>query len=184
MADTSGSWGCGAYTRGSLEWFQLPWPVSWENTSIAIKEMLPLVIAAAVWGRSWHGTLVRFWSDNQAVVAVLSSCTACNPQLMHLLRCLFFFQAQFGFELRAQQVPGSQNTAADALSRNRVEQFHSLLPQASPSPTQIPAALLQMLLDLSHSWTSPCWNFLLGNCLLKVSRSRQPGPMPQQSPTT
>ena len=88
-----------------------------------------------------------------------------NPQLMHLLRCLFFFQAQFGFELRAQHVPGNQNTAADTLSHNRVEQFHSLLPQASPSPTHIPAALLQMLLDASLSWTSPRWNFLLGSCL-------------------
>ena len=79
VADASGLWGCGAYTCGSLEWFQLPWPLSWENTSIAAKELLPLVIAAAIWGRSWHGTLVRFWSDNQAILAVLSSRTARNP---------------------------------------------------------------------------------------------------------
>ena len=93
VADASGAWGCGAYTRKTLEWFQLPWPSSWDGTNIAAKELLPLVMAAAVWGKSWHGTLVHVWSDNQAVVAVLSSHSAHNPQLMHFLRCLFFFQA-------------------------------------------------------------------------------------------
>ena len=52
VADASGSWGCGAYSCRTLEWFQLPWPSSWDGICIATKELLPLVIAAAVWGKS------------------------------------------------------------------------------------------------------------------------------------
>ena len=74
------------------------------------KELLPLVVAAALRGWVWKGTLVQRWSD-MAVVAVLSSGTAQDPQLKHLLRCLLFFEAHFGFELRAQHVPGRHNAA-------------------------------------------------------------------------
>ena len=71
------------------------------QTCITTKELLPLVLAAALWGRSWRGHLVQFWSDNMAVVEVLSSRTSSDPQLIQLLRCLLFFQVHFGFELRA-----------------------------------------------------------------------------------
>ena len=91
VADASSMWDCGAYTCKMLEWFQLPWLASWSGTCIAAKELLPLVMAARVWGKSWPTTLVQFWSDNQAAVAVLSTHSVRDPQLMHLLRCLFFF---------------------------------------------------------------------------------------------
>ena len=41
-----------------------------------------------------------------------------NSSLIHLLRCLSFFAAYFGFHFRAEHVPGVENGAADALSRN------------------------------------------------------------------
>ena len=49
--DASGTWGCGAYTQ-SVEWFQLEWPAKWLNVNIAAKEMVPITVAAALWGRS------------------------------------------------------------------------------------------------------------------------------------
>ena len=116
-------------------------------------------------------TLVQFWLNNQAVVAVLSTHSARNPQLMHLLRCLFFFQSQFGFDLRAQNISGSQYMAADALSCNHIEQFCSLFPKAPTSLTHIPISLLQMLLDPALSGTSPYWSSLLGRCVCEVLQS-------------
>ncbi len=41
-----GSWGCAALT-----WFQLQWP-----PATAAKEMIPIVIAAILWGKNWQVT--------------------------------------------------------------------------------------------------------------------------------
>ena len=49
FTDASGQWGCGAVQTSF--WFQYAWPESWENLAIAIKEMLPIVTAVAMWGR-------------------------------------------------------------------------------------------------------------------------------------
>ena len=45
-SDASGSWGYGAWT-GPL-WFQGQWPASWATANITVKELLPIVLAAAV----------------------------------------------------------------------------------------------------------------------------------------
>ena len=88
VSDASGSWDCGALNTLSGERFQLCWPLAWQ---IAAKELIPIVIATAIWGSRWSHQQVNFLSDNMAVVAALSSCSAQDPpHLSHLLRCLFF----------------------------------------------------------------------------------------------
>ena len=76
--------------------------------------------------------------------------------MAHMLRCLFFLEARFGFVVVAAHVPGSLNTWADALSRNYLDVFHPLAPQACSSPIQVPAAVVR---GLSHTctWISPSW---------------------------
>jgi len=52
--DASGNWGCGA-DSGS-QWFQVPWTGKVVEQQIAVKELIPVVIAAVVWvsnGRDW-----------------------------------------------------------------------------------------------------------------------------------
>ena len=73
VLNASGSWGCGAFVEDSLAWFQLCWPQSWIRCSIAVKELFPIVVAAAVWGDTWSSHGITFRCDNQAVVAALSS---------------------------------------------------------------------------------------------------------------
>ena len=68
--DASGSFGCGALSSDT-RWFQVQWPESWGDVDISVKEMVPIVIAAAVWGGSWHRHRVFFHSDNAAVVAII-----------------------------------------------------------------------------------------------------------------
>ena len=48
---TSGRWGCGAYWEA--EWFQVEWrdTACPKQANIATKEMIPIVITSAVWGR-------------------------------------------------------------------------------------------------------------------------------------
>lgn len=39
---------------------------------------------------------------------------------MHIMRCLMFFMAKFQFSMYATHTAGSENTLADALSRDRL----------------------------------------------------------------
>ena len=148
-------------------------PQSWQCVNIAVKEMLPLVVGAAIWGSRWEGHRVSFLSDNLAVVNVLTARSAKDPHIMHLLRCLFFFEAHFKFEHVAQHVPGKMNTAADALSRNRSSEFHSIYPQAQQCPSSIPHPLLTMVLGPTQTWTSPSWREMFLRTLQEVCH-RQP----------
>ena len=77
-SDASGSFGCGAFDPAT-GWFQLQWPALWSLIDIAAKEMVPVVVAAALWGRLWEGCHICFHSDNMAVVAVLNKRTAKDP---------------------------------------------------------------------------------------------------------
>lgn len=81
------------------------------------KELVPIIIAAAVWGRKWQGKAVLCRCDNTAVVAVINSGKSKDALVMHLMRCLFFFQAVFSLSLHAVHLPGKVNVAADCRSK-------------------------------------------------------------------
>ena len=155
-ADASGSWGCGAVNdEGS--WFQLQWPESWAQSHIAAKEMVPIIIAVAIWGKMWPAGSVRIRSDNMAVVSALASGSARDALLMHLLRCLHFFSAHFDMGLQPCHIPGVLNTAADALSRDNMVYFFQCCPQAREAPSAIPDPLVDMLVHHRPDWTSTSW---------------------------
>ena len=168
-SDASGSFGCGAFTR-ELGWFQVEWPESWMETDIATKELVPVVVAAAIWGRHWSGKHVRFHSDNTAVVATISSRTAKTPLLMHLLRCFSFYCAYFRFHFSAEHIPGPMNVAADAISRNNLPSFLSLIPQVPRCNP--PSVLLELLVVTRPDWGSPTWTQLFVRSLLEVSQDQ------------
>ena len=156
-SDTSGSFGCGAFSRPH-GWFQLQWPPSWLSVNIATKEFVPVVTAAALWGRLWAGAHVCFHVDNLAVVSILNKRSARDPLLSHLLRCLFFFSAFYKFHFSAEHIPGTSNTAADALSRDNIHLFSLLVPQVQQ--VTVPASVQELLLRESPDWTSPRWTSL------------------------
>ena len=56
ISDASGRWGCGAFWE--RRWFQLSWEDTdiADNTNIATKELIPVVMAAAMWERHWEGS--------------------------------------------------------------------------------------------------------------------------------
>ena len=169
ISDASGAWGCGAFVKQSNQWFQLQWPPAWSSKDIAVKEMVPIVISTAIWGRSWSNSTVTFRSDNMTVVHTLSKGSSRDPHLSHLLRCLFFFEAHFKFEHTASHIPGKLNVAADALSRNNATTFFSLSPQVHyPPPSIIPSPLTELLLNQNITWISPHWKVLFQATLDKV----------------
>ena len=133
FTDASGSWGCGGILgEHPFHWFQLAWPAHWSNYHIAAKELVPVVIAAALWGPQWAGRRVLFRSNNQSVVAAVNSGSSRDHTMAHLLRCLFFFSASWQFTLVAKHIPGVQNFTADALSRDRAPTLPLLVPQLIP----------------------------------------------------
>ena len=124
---------------------------------VAAKELLPILIACAVWGHRWMKSQVQCLCDNEAVVAVLRSRMSKHPHLMHLLWCLLFVEARYDLEMTCTHILGRENDLADDISRNWMSTFLSKVPEASLQPTRVPMLLLNLLLDTSIDWLSPCW---------------------------
>ena len=165
-SDASGSYGCGALTHERNLWLQLRWPDTWSTIGIAAKELVPIIIAAAVWGPFWCGEHVLFHSDNEAVVTIIQRRHARHPLLTNLLRCLFLYASFFHFQFSAVHIPGILNTTADAISRNNLHVLSSSLPQATQ--TVIPMAVSEFLLT-PPQWGSPNWTELFTHSLKQAS---------------
>lgn len=146
---------------------------------ITTKELVPIVLETALWGKEWQGQAVQIWCDNAAVVSVINQGSSRDKQAMHLTRCLAFIKAKFELELVAAHISGANNTKADALSRNKLSLFHCLHPQTNSKPTNIREALLDLLLVSKPDWMSQHWENLWTSIFLTVSRQQQGGHMMQ-----
>ena len=157
-SDASGGWGCGAFL--GEEWFMLRWSDHYKDCHITAKELVPIVIAAAISGRSWEGKTIQAWCDNAAVVHIVNHGSSRNQEAMHLARCLAFIKAKLGVNIVASHIKRVNNVRADALSRNNLVLFRSLHPQALQTPSSILEALLDLLIVSKPDWTSRRWTEL------------------------
>ena len=144
---------------------QFRWPPAWDAVNITVKELLPIVVACAVWGHQWRGSTILCRCDNAAVVAIVKSGSSKDRVAMHLMRCLFFFTAFYQMLLVPRHLPGRDNTAADHLSRDALSSFLQLVPTAQPQPTELPDALMQALVIQRPDWTSAAWRAALRSTL-------------------
>ena len=166
-SDASGSWGCGAFSSGG-EWFQYEWPEEWKSVHITVKELLPIVMGIAVWGRQWQGKAVLCLCDNAAVVAVINTGSSKCEQVMHLMRSLFFFTANCNIFLMAKHIPEVDNVAADALSRGKLPSFFAQELGARKAASPVPQELTEALVVQRQDWTSLNWTRLLAACSRRV----------------
>ena len=144
-------------TIDPIQFFQLKWPQTWAHINLAAKEILPIVTSAALWGQAWLGMKVLFRCDDTAAVMALLARTARDPAMTRLLRGRFFLLAHFKFDYIAKHIPGRQKGVADALSRNRLSTFLSLVPQAPQRPAETLFTVLELLCHPSLTWTSVHW---------------------------
>jgi hypothetical protein len=93
--------------------------------SIAWRELFAVVVACRIWGDHFTGRRLMFFCDNQSVVAIVNSGTSKCPQVMCLVRSLFYIAVKFNFDIKLVHVPGIDNRAADMLSRDSVNNFLS-----------------------------------------------------------
>ena len=129
----------------------------WSDIHIAAKEMVPVVIAVALWGAEWAESTILVRSDNMSVVLALAGGTAKDHLLMHLLRCLHFFTVSHQIGIQSRHVAGVMNVVVDALSHNNRCTFFQCISQASKEPSIVPVQLLEILPHQRPDWSSHNW---------------------------
>ncbi|KAL9961224.1 hypothetical protein ACROYT_G030129 [Oculina patagonica] len=102
-SDASGSLGHGAIFKS--HWFCGAWLAVQRSSSIAYKELFPIIIAASLRGSQWVSRRVEFLC-NESVVAVLKSGTPQDQSLMLLLRYLSMLAVRHSFLLLPHQFVG------------------------------------------------------------------------------
>ena len=159
-SDTSGSWGCSAWWES--RWFQLQWQGLGEtaNYGITAKELLPIVVAVACWGKEWQGNVVVARCDNMAVVAIVNSGSSREAEAMHLRRCLALLEAKWAIQLWAEHVRGVENEVADWLSRNKLDQVLCVHPQMRQEPERVEEEVLQVVIWERQAGGNPDWSRL------------------------
>ncbi len=160
FSDPSGSWGCGATWQG--EWFQIQWGAlpGTSEWGIMPKEMLPIVVAAVVWGARWKGRAIRARCDNMSVMAAIQAGACKERWSMHLLRCMAFVEATLSVTVRAEHIRGVENGVADDLSRDRLQSALSIMQVPKAEPVTVPVELMGMLTMASQSWSGQEWRQL------------------------
>ena len=116
------------------------------NANIAILEMLPLVLAASLWGSKWSGLRILFRSDNMAVVWAVNKGMPKEPQLLGLVKQLAKLSILHSFQYRCVHLPGVNNREADLLSRDRIGDFLELKPDLAGCRKKVDLSVVEGLL--------------------------------------
>jgi len=119
------------------------------------KELVPIIFSCAVWGPLLARTCTEFHCDNLSLVEAINKGSSKDQMVMHLLRCLWFFQAVFDISIHVSHISGAQNSAADMLSRNQRNKFLQSYPHSSWVPVSIPQSLMEIVSPKKLDWTSP-----------------------------
>ena len=127
---------------------------TWKNVHITFKELVPVVMAVALWGGRWRGGTILCRSGNAAVVSIVNSGRSDKELAMHLVRTLSFYTAYYELVVVAEHVAGRQNEAVGAISRDCLTLFRHLIPQANLEPSSVPQGLL---VTVRPDWTSNEW---------------------------
>nr|XP_034965330.1 uncharacterized protein LOC118082278 isoform X1 [Zootoca vivipara] len=142
-SDAAGSLGFGVYLKG--RWCAQHWPPEWRGKplirDLTFLEFFPIVVAVHLWADEFKNRRVCFWTDNQAVVNVLSRQSSRSPRVSALLRAFVLLCLQLNIYFSAKFVPGVDNDIADALSRFQMDRFRSLAPEAQQLPEAFPEHL-------------------------------------------
>ena len=131
--DASGAVGFGAILGSS--WLHGEWPLALKHHSIAVKEIIPIVIALHSWSTRLNGECVRVVSDNLSVVCAINAQLCKNQGLMRWVRRLFIICMLSSIHVAAVHIPSKENACADSLSRGLLQRFRRLKPTADPLPT-------------------------------------------------
>ena len=140
--DAAPSIGFGGYFEN--EWFAESWPKQMQElpkneSSSALFELYPVVVAAILWGNRWERKQIIVFCDNEATVHIINKGRSSIPIINRFVRRLTWTSVLGNFSIRACHIPGLDNKIADALSRFKFQEFRALCPDAAPSSLACPA---------------------------------------------
>ena len=78
LTDASGTWGCGAIFHH--RWFQWQWSSEWTDEGIMAKELVPIVLAIAVWSPYLEKNTLLLQCDNLSLVTAINK-GACRERV-------------------------------------------------------------------------------------------------------
>ena len=137
FTDASGSEGWGAYWSG--RWLQDWWSPEQQKMNITWKELYAIVMVVHTWGFPWQNQKILFNCDNLMVVDIWAKGSTKSPEVMALVRLLYFCAACYDINVSVQHISGTENKIADAISRFQDICFRELAPDAKATPTNNPA---------------------------------------------
>ena len=150
-------------------------PVNWTSSDV-----LHLASDASrfAFGALFSNAWILFFTDNTAVVEVISKQTSKHPPLMQLIRQLVVACMQLSVAFRAKHIPGKLNLVADMISRLQMSNARKVQPELDSHPTSIPTHLVPWGRCQTHERYSQCWTanlppFPLTWCLMEdVKRTK------------
>ena len=97
--------------------YHVPIPLGYNQFTIVHLEMVNILVALKLFGKTWRGNRVLIKCDNEAVVSVLRSGKARDPFLGACARNIWYLAALQDVEMQYVHVLGRNNRKADLLSR-------------------------------------------------------------------
>ena len=107
------------------------------NRTIAWRELYAIVMGIATFGHYMSNQYVSMYTDNQAIQACINSGVCKDPQIMCLIRALYYYVVKYNIRYRAFYVSTHMNGPADSISRNEFNRFKTLCPLADLEPTLV-----------------------------------------------
>ena len=136
--------------RFGAQIYALPLPPAYQQLDIAYLEMINILVAIRLWGRSWSHKKVLIKCDNQAVVSILKTGKTRDSTLATIARNILLEASCLHITITVIHVLGKDNKVADTLSRwQNSAHDQQILHNYITNPIWVEANTSLLILDLS-----------------------------------
>ena len=87
-------------------WFYGMFPTPWQSFNITLLDLYPIVLAVNIWGPLWKNHCILFFTDNEALTAIINKQSSTDNNIMKLLRCLVLACLQYKVLFQAKHIQG------------------------------------------------------------------------------
>ena len=134
------NFGFGCYFTG--QWTYGVWPKEFichsPPPSIALLELIPIVVSIVTWGKQLTDMHVVLFPDNKAEVSIVNHQMSKCPYCMTLVHILVMNCLHFNIDLKCCYIQGFHNVIANSISHLQWTRFRKLAPTVQKDPSTIP----------------------------------------------